>query len=505
MNKNFNYIINNMVKMLDIYFNHLMPLEIEGKKGSKEYIYYLKKLNIYKTKEKRLTEGKIFVVASGAIDMYIPQSLTNEAKELIIKRFNNIVEKGEEEEILDMADDDILFEEVNTLNILSDIKLDYLRHISKKRRDRLIYQKYKMAFTDISLEDELTMFMFNPENAFTDNSLNARLLDMDEDEYTENKEELIFELTEEILTNMPDDKINVQNSLEYFAYLFNNLNEDNKATTKDAILYEFEDILCNDYDERSIYDIVCDIIGIKKYTNIQKIDEPASSYLMGVINIEKKIYDIVKDLEGQETSELFSKLYLALKEEEDIVNSLNFLDITFEDIISFISDMPYSEKLNAILARLENLFEEENDEYYLGKGEIDDDFENKFIIKLDEESKNDDNLKELKYFLIYTSPKLMQKYLLTKGNFLAFSYSDDKMSAYFSNIDFEEYVLDKEELMINMIESVCALMDEDDEKMKKKMNGLYQIMIETAEEMFNETSDYPIIIEIDGKRFTKRK
>ena len=183
MNKNFTYIINNMIKILDIYFNHLLPLEIENKQNTEEFTFYLKKLNIYKKKENRLTQNVVFIISEDALEKYIPDDLTEMAKDLIVSRVNYIITRSEENEYLEMIidDDDIDFDDdFDILKVISNIKLEYLNHTFKKSlvRDRLIVQKYKMIFTDINVEDELSSCWLNPNNVSTNDDIQALALEM---------------------------------------------------------------------------------------------------------------------------------------------------------------------------------------------------------------------------------------------------------------------------------------------------------------------------------------
>lgn len=500
MNKNFTYIINNMIKILDIYFNHLLPLEIENKQNTEEFTFYLKKLNIYKKKENRLTQNVVFIISEDALEKYIPDDLTEMAKDLIVSRVNYIITRSEENEYLEMIidDDDIDFDDdFDILKVISNIKLEYLNHTFKKSlvRDRLIVQKYKMIFTDINVEDELSSCWLNPNNVSTNDDIQALALEMDEDDYIERKKQLTFELSEEVLMNIVGNKNDIQNNLEFFAYLFNKLDENEKNSARDAIGYDLEDELLINYDDkRNVYDIVCDITNTNEYKkdDIKNDKKDAKPYIFSLIDLENKIYNTVFMLKENKTSKLMNKLDLLIKEEKSLLEVIDFLDITFKDIVDYLNEYENNvDKLNMIVTRLKNLFEIDIDDYYLGKTAIDGEFENRYMSRLDEMIKktNSDDLNQLKFVIIYTLPHVTEKFVLSNDNISKLLFNDNELNAYFSNIDIEEYKLDKEELMIEIIKALCNLIEEDE------MNDLYEIMLATAAEILNELTGYEVYIE----------
>ena len=295
--------------------------------------------------------------------------------------------------------------------------------------------------------------------------------------------------------NIVGNKNDIQNNLEFFAYLFNKLDENEKNSARDAIGYDLEDELLINYDDkRNVYDIVCDITNTNEYKkdDIKNDKKDAKPYIFSLIDLENKIYNTVFMLKENKTSKLMNKLDLLIKEEKSLLEVIDFLDITFKDIVDYLNEYENNvDKLNMIVTRLKNLFEIDIDDYYLGKTAIDGEFENRYMSRLDEMIKktNSDDLNQLKFVIIYTLPHVTEKFVLSNDNISKLLFNDNELNAYFSNIDIEEYKLDKEELMIEIIKALCNLIEEDE------MNDLYEIMLATAAEILNELTGYEVYIE----------
>ncbi len=473
-------------KIYDLYFDEMYNLEVNNLINSSDFQKCLVKLNLLKAKEKRIlntiTIYKIDEVSDTVNDFCDMLIDDPEKKSYIIKRINNIINQ----EIVNEHDEDMEMEDKimqKTISLVNYVMEDYIRSLSNDDNEINALDKYILAFTFPNVEDDLIIGGFKSENLIKiSDDIRMKLLALDKEHYKEYQKTLAVTYVVNYANELLNDDIDSElqsiylNRLKFFI-----------PYVETAHLTSFD----------NAYNLVANF-GMNENHNLNKVHD--------LVIEELETRDDVTLVQGKQLSmATINQLFNIIKIVNHNIKQFNKIDFTSQDsVLAYQKSLDYEEKImleiidnyydsdlfdlvenalkiivpdanehtqNLIKDRLLSYLEEPGNDmyasmdipYYITLNQTIKSL--KVFEKLIAQSKGD----ELKSLIQFKNDKILANYKFTKsymeaqGKIDALTILDDETLCDLLDINFNEYIFDKNELLIedayDLIEEITMYPD----------------------------------------------
>lgn len=557
-------------KIYELSLNGLMELECQGKENTKEFDEKLKKINYLKLKEQRIYEKisdyrslyeqkEIFIpiieafcnnneLKAIAMASRLEEFLSSSAKREVVasqalEDLNSLGFLDEDDEIEQYIEID-----VNSIDLYSAIKIKFLKKLQKNKPNDIecIEYKYLMGFINNQLEDSLSLVGYNPANVVepTDEQI-AKLYEIDKNEYDNINltiwDNYALDLFEKI-SSWQDNPLR-----RYIDYDL--LCEEAKFTLKHISKKNLNNILEKYFMDKVLngkeYELAVDIYNeianrpitaeedVIVYNEGQELDTDEIVNEITTILLEISTYftmafgcDMAKDIKQKETyismiEEGYNKLKKLVNEIKNDPNLPSFIT----DIEQYIDDAfanpeNYNYIVNDVIsketlkAHVITLFTDDNIPnltryknrsvpYYIIKN-----YKLKNLREFQKNIKNENDMRVF-YDVVLSSPEITYEFILNKGDLTNAVVLDDDIIARLLEVDEEEYVNDKNDLLKNhakrIIEHLSLIPSDYQISEIEKSSVIYQSIalkqaIESLDENdVNEVRNYYYKTSMDNK------